>query len=333
MNLIENGRVLKLNPVFKTKIWGGSKMRDMFNYDIPADNTGECWAISAHPEGNCTVAEGPYAGKLLSELWTDERALFGKTEGNVFPLLTKIIDAKTDLSIQVHPDDEYAGKNENGSLGKTECWYVLDAEPGQTIVVGHNAATREELQSMIDEHRWSELIREVPIKKGDFIFIKPGTVHAIKGGTVVLETQQSSDVTYRLYDYDRLENGKLRPLHIKQCVDVINVPHPEETGAFDGTVVKGVDTVDGVYSENTGWTTALACCNYFSVYKGDLKGEAEALNPVDSFLIVSVTDGEADIYDDADTSIHIKAGDHFILTAGEPVSIKGNASFIISCTN
>ena len=144
-------------------------MKDEFGYDIPGDGTGECWAVSAHPNGDCEIEGGEFGGMKLSELWETRQDIFGnagetvkqrqkaaglETDGlPVFPLLTKIIDARSDLSIQVHPDDTYAMTNENGSLGKTECWYVLDCEPGTTIVIGHNAKTREELADMIENGR------------------------------------------------------------------------------------------------------------------------------------------------------------------------------------
>ncbi|MBD8972336.1 MAG: hypothetical protein EGQ63_00625, partial [Clostridiales bacterium] len=126
--------IMFLNPVFKEMIWGGNRMRNEYGYDIPGDDTGECWAISAHPNGDGVIANGTYAGWNLSRLWAEHRELFGNQEGEVFPLLTKIIDAKNDLSIQVHPDDVYAKEHENGSLGKMECWYILDAKEGGTIV-------------------------------------------------------------------------------------------------------------------------------------------------------------------------------------------------------
>lgn len=215
--------IIELVPVFKEKIWGGRKLETEFCYEIPAGPVGECWAISAHPAGDDEIASGEYAGKTLSWLWDEHRELFGNCEGDRFPLLVKIIDAKDDLSIQVHPDNDYAAEHEDGSLGKKECWYVLSAEPGQTIVVGQRAHSREEFAQMVEEGRWSELLNEIPIKAGDFFQIDPGTVHAIKGGTVILESQQSSDVTYRVYDYDRKQDdGTLRPLHMQQALDVID---------------------------------------------------------------------------------------------------------------
>ena len=196
-------QILFMEPVFTHNIWGGTKLREEYGYSIEGDDIGECWGIAAHPNGTCTIADGAYKGKKLSDLWEEHRELFGNTQGKVFPLLIKIIDAKADLSIQVHPDDTYAAEHEKGSLGKMECWYILDCEPDSKLVIGHNAKTHEELEDMVHNGRWSELIREVPVKKGDFIQIDPGTVHAIKGGITILETQQNSDITYRVYDYDR----------------------------------------------------------------------------------------------------------------------------------
>ena len=161
--------LLLLEPVFKQMIWGGSRLKDDFGYDIPGDNTGECWAISAHPHGDCTIKNTEYKGKTLSWLWENHRELFGNVQGDRFPLLIKIIDAKADLSIQVHPDDAYAAEHENGSLGKMECWYILDAKEGGTIVIGHNAKNHEEVEEMIRGKRWKEFIREIPVKKGDHV--------------------------------------------------------------------------------------------------------------------------------------------------------------------
>ena len=142
--------ILFLNPVFKEMLWGGNRMREEFDYDIPGEQTGECWAVSAHPNGDGTIKNGRFAGQHLSEIYKSHKELFGNPKDDKFPLLTKIIDAKEDLSIQVHPDDEYAKVHENGSLGKTECWYILDCDKDATIVIGHNAKTREELRAMIE---------------------------------------------------------------------------------------------------------------------------------------------------------------------------------------
>ena len=305
--------ILFLNPVFKQMIWGGDRLYSVFGYDIPGDDTGECWAISAHPNGDCAVKNGTYAGMHLSSLWEQHRELFGNAKGDVFPLLTKIIDAKADLSIQVHPNDAYAKEHENGSLGKTECWYVLDCDADATIVIGHNANSRDELKSMINEGRWNEFIREIPIQKGDFFQINPGCVHAIKGGTMILETQQNSDITYRVYDYDRLSNGQKRELHIDKSIDVIEVPYQQTKRA--GTPAA---------TENE-WFEELIHCDYYTVWKGTVNGKA-LLKQDRSFMLVSVIEGSGFVGEEP-----VKMGDHFILPHdfGEE-TVSGNFTVICS---
>ena len=146
--------ILFLNPVFTHNIWGGTKLRDVFGYSVEGDDIGECWGVAAHDNGDCTVVEGTYQGQKLSTLWNEHRELFGGLEGERFPLLIKIIDAKSDLSIQVHPDDAYAAVHENGSFGKMECWYILDCPEDASLVVGHNEKTRHELVDMVENKRW-----------------------------------------------------------------------------------------------------------------------------------------------------------------------------------
>ena len=306
--------ILFLNPVFKEMIWGGNQLAEKFGYEIPSDKTGECWAVSAHPNGDCTVREGEYAGRKLSELFKEEPELFGSLPLDRFPLLIKIIDAKADLSIQVHPDDAYAKVHENGSLGKTECWYILDCPEDATLVVGHNAGSREELKEMIDQKRWSELIREVPVKKGDFIQINPGTVHAIKGGLMILETQQNSDITYRVYDYDRLSNGKPRELHVQQSIDVITVPAP----SAEDSVSHAADLPANTMNE-------LIACDYYKVYKLTVT-EPVSFEQEHPFLIMSVIEGEGLI-----NGQMIRKGDHFILPSGfGKVDLQGDMTLIAS---
>lgn len=291
-SLMQAKELMFFAPEFKTMIWGGNKMREVFDYDIPADNTGECWAISAHQNGDCTLLNGENKGKKLSWLWNNRRELFGNYDSDRFPLLLKVIDAKDDLSIQVHPSDEYAKVNENGSLGKTECWYILDCEPDSSLVVGHNAKTKEELCSMIDNHEFKELIREVKIKKGDFVQIDPGTVHAIKGGVMILETQQNSDITYRVYDYDRLQNGKPRDLHVEQSKAVITVPAKEGSVKATGSSIG---------------REKLVSCKYYSVEKINVDGKL-TIDEDAPFRIVSCIEGYGEV-----NGVSVKKGDHFIV--------------------
>ncbi len=289
-----SGKILRMQPIFQEKLWGGNRLDTVFHYRIPSDHTGECWAISGHPGGDTPIVG---MDKTLGQLWKEERRLFGNLPGDIFPLLIKIIDARDDLSIQVHPDDAYAAVHENGSLGKTECWYVLDCDPDATIIIGHNAASREEMAQMVEQNRWQELLREVPIHKGDFFQIDPGCLHAIKGGTLILETQQSSDVTYRFYDYGRLENGKPRQLHIAQSLDVTKAPFVPSTPSQE------------TYAQGDAQVTHLVTCPYYSVYRVCLEGKAQ-WNWDKPFVNVSILSGEGAL-----DGVPVKKGDHLVLTA------------------
>lgn len=306
-------KILHLEPVLHEKIWGGTELRDQFGYAIPSDHTGECWAISGHPNGDCRVTNPEFGGQTLGQLFRTRRELFGNIPGDVFPLLVKIIDARQDLSIQVHPDDAYAKVHENGSLGKTECWYVLDSKPGTTVIIGHNAGTREEMRQMVAEGKWNQLLRQVPLRKGDFFQINPGCLHALKGGSLILETQQSSDVTYRFYDYDRLENGKKRELHIEKSLDVTTVPFvPDRT-------VSETETVGDAE------ITHLVTCPFYSVYRAVLHGAA-GLTFRAPFVNVSIIGGEGTLDGEP-----VKKGDHMVLTANYgPCRLEGNMELVYS---
>ncbi|NLJ96431.1 MAG: mannose-6-phosphate isomerase, class I [Clostridiales bacterium] len=305
--------ILFVEPVFKSMVWGGNRLKSEFGYTIPSDNTGECWAISAHKNGDCVIKEGNFKGKTLSWLWQNHRELFGDRDEKEFPLLVKIIDAKKDLSIQVHPDDAYALWKENSSWGKTECWYILDCKEDASIVIGHRAKDKEELRQMIEEEKWEELIRILPIKKGDFFQITPGTIHAIKEGTLLLETQQNSDITYRLYDYGRLDNGKPRQLHIKESIDVITCPHrDEEVGGR--VVVKDMSELH-----------ELIRSKYYTVERLRLHGEEIFIQDKD-FMNFSVIMGEGEL-----DGRKLQKGDHFILPYNYgKFQLKGNIECIIS---
>lgn len=306
-------KILHLEPVLHEKIWGGTELRDQFGYAIPSDHTGECWAISGHPNGDCRVTNPEFGGQTLGQLFRTRRELFGNIPGDVFPLLVKIIDARQDLSIQVHPDDAYAKVHENGSLGKTECWYVLGSKPGTTVIIGHNAGTREEMRQMVAEGKWNQLLRQIPLRKGDFFQINPGCLHALKGGSLILETQQSSDVTYRFYDYDRLENGKKRELHIEKSLDVTTVPFvPDRT-------VPETETVGDAE------ITHLVTCPFYSVYRAVLHGAA-GLTFRAPFVNVSIIGGEGTLDGEP-----VKKGDHMVLTANYgPCRLEGNMELVYS---
>src|SRR5699024_5463738 len=270
---------LFLKGVLQEKIWGGTKLRENYGYDIPSDKTGELWAISAHPNGVTTVLNGEYKGQALDQLWENHRELFGNQPGEVFHLLTRIIAGRGALSVQVQSDDAY-GLAHEGELGKTECWYVLSADPGSKIVYGHTAQTKDELRELIEAGKWDQLLKEVEVQAGDFFYVPSGTIHALGSGVMVRETQQSSDTTYRLYDYDRVDDeGNPRELHIEESIDVTTVPakeNPVETTTED--------------LEN-GQITTLVSNPFFTVFEWKIDGPVSFAQE-SFYTLVSVIDGE-----------------------------------------
>ena len=316
-------QIIFLDPVCTHNIWGGVRLKEDFGFTASGNDIGECWGISAHPNGDGIVKSGGLSGKKLSEVWKERPKLFGNLSCGRFPLLVKFIDAKEDLSVQVHPDDIYARLHEGGPFGKTECWYILDCPENATLVIGHNAKTKEELRTMISEGRWNELLREVPVNKGDFLQIDPGTLHAIKGGFLVLETQQSSDITYRVYDYDRLSNGKPRELHVEKSIDVITVPAKPLEEILISTAC--MENADG---EPLNQLRLLYTCEFYRIYKLKLKEEAHFLQRY-PFLNVTVTEGAGTV-----NGYEVKKGDNFILpfSFGD-VFLRGNMELIASTVN
>lgn len=307
---------LFLKSVMQEKIWGGNRLQTEFGYDIPSQTTGEYWAISAHPNGVSVVENGDYAGIPLDQLYAERRDLFGHSQSPVFPLLTKILDADDWLSVQVHPDDTY-GLEHEGELGKTECWYIIAAEEGAEIIYGHNAQSREELAQMIADKDWDHLLTHVPVKAGDFFFVPSGTMHAIGKGIMILETQQSSDTTYRVYDFDRRDDqGNLRELHIQQSIDVLTIGEP--ANSHPDTVSVG-DLQLTTYVSNP----------FFTVYKWQVNGAVEMRQEAPYYL-VSVLNGQGTLTVDGQ-AYPIAKGSHFILPSDVLVwQFGGDLEMIVS---
>lgn len=309
-----NKELIFLNPVLKECVWGGQRLVTEYPYSSDSKTVGECWAVSAHPHGDCIIMNGGFQGKTLSELYKEQRELFGNIEEEEFPLLVKIIDAKSDLSIQVHPDDKYAREVEKVPFGKTECWYILDCPEDAELVIGHHAKSREELADWIHQDKYEDLIRRIPVKKGDMIQIDPGTIHAICGGFLILETQQNSDITYRVYDYHRLVDGKPRQLHVEQSIEVVNVPDESYK-----TAIRKAAPIP----QNT--PVMLTESDYYKVWKLETEGECE-LSLEEKFVIVSVLEGSGTVDD-----IPVSKGAHFVIPYEYGKMIcKGNMMMILS---
>ena len=293
-------KIVFLEPVFCERIWGGRNL-EKFNFSIPQGDIGEVWVIAAHDNGSSKITNGSLAGLTLKEAYEKHPTLFTEKVYDKFPLLIKILDASDNLSVQVHPEDDYAKVNENGELGKTECWYVLDAKEDAKLVYGHSAITREELNSRIDNAEWNELFIEEKVKEGDFFYIPAGTLHAIGEGILIYEVQQNSDTTYRVYDYDRTDkDGNKRELHIEKTKDVTTVPFEK------------VELDQEVYEVGNIKVTQLAEERYFGVYKIEVSGEAE-LTKNDTGNLFTVLEGQGRIKVE-DIVYDIKKGDSFILT-------------------
>lgn len=224
-----------LAPAGKDYLWGGERLRKDFHKKLELTPLAETWECSTHPDGESIVASGEHLNLPLSQVLEEHPEYLGShprtvmqgigaSSPNALPILVKLIDAKEKLSVQVHPDDTYATTHENGSLGKTEMWYVLDAEPGAHLIYGFNRnMDKELLHTSIEQNTVEKYLQKVPVQKDDVFYIETGTVHAIGEGIVIAEIQENSNLTYRLHDYNRRDkNGRLRPLQIDKALDVLN---------------------------------------------------------------------------------------------------------------
>ena len=300
---------LKLYPAFKDYLWGGTKLHDYFP-DCTTVPAAEAWVLSCHKDGESTVKNGPLSGKTLSEaLDVFGRDALGENgkKFDFFPVLIKLIDAKKDLSVQVHPDDEYARKNEN-SYGKTEMWYVVDCQEGARLFYGFKEKiSKQEFEERIKDNTLTDALRSVEVKKGDCFFIPSGTIHAIGSGMLIAEIQQNSNCTYRVYDFGRLgADGKPRELHIQKALDVTKT-EPAHPADFGGKEI-------------------LADCQYFNSKL--LQGSCELEVGEDSFSAVLVISGTGCLKW-AEEQIELSAGDCIFLPANMgKVGISGDLKFI-----
>lgn len=218
--------IIFFEPHLDERIWGGNDLRRLYRPDTETKPIGEAWLISGMENASSIIKNGPYAKMTLRDCFANFPAAFGFEDTNEFPLLVKWIDAKEQLSVQVHPDDAFAKQMENGR-GKTECWYITKAKKDAYLILGHTAKTKTELTNNIRSGDFDRLLNKVSIKQDDFIFIPAGLLHAIGDGVQLVEIQQASDITYRVYDYDRIDaSGHKRPLHLEKALAVTQVPSP-----------------------------------------------------------------------------------------------------------
>ena len=299
---------IKLKPAFKDYLWGGTRLRDDFGKDCDFDKVAESWELSCHKDGNSVVADGEFAGLTLAQYIEKEgKSVLGTNceKFENFPILIKLIDAKDNLSVQVHPNNEYAQRVE-GEYGKTEMWYVVDCDEGASLLYGfkHNI-TKEEFRERIENNTLLEVTNSVPVKKGDVFFIEAGTLHAIGKGILIAEIQQNSNTTYRIYDYGRVgADGKPRQLHIDKAVDVTNLclakPYPQSEPVDMG-----------------GWTKKrLAKCEYFTVDVINVDTSAALEADKSSFVNILVLDGGCVLSSEGNDAVELKKGDSVFIPAG-----------------
>jgi mannose-6-phosphate isomerase len=310
---------MQFKPILKERIWGGQKLKTLLNKPITSEITGESWELSTVKGDISIIANGEYKGKPLTEvIETAPEQLLGsmvhKRFGTEFPLLFKYLDAREDLSIQVHPDDELAKKRHN-SFGKTEMWYVMQADPDSRIIVGFKEKSSPEayLESLKNNSIIS-LLDTIKAKPGDVFFLKTGTVHAIGAGLLIAEIQQTSDITYRIYDFDRKDaNGNKRELHVEEALEAINY--------------NPVDSQKN-YSKNTNASNVIVNCPYFTTNFIPLDGKMEVSHYGESFRVLMCTEGSFSINTDGEY-YSCETGDTVLLPAAlEKYSLEGKASLL-----
>ncbi len=313
---------LKFNALLKSTLWGGDKIIPFKNLDIQQENVGESWEISGVKDNETIVADGPYAGKKLNELVEELKGkLVGEDNyqrfGNEFPLLIKFIDARQDLSIQVHPTDEIA-KMQGKERGKTEMWYLMDSDKDATLLCGlKKKITPEEYAQMVENDTIVDAIDRYEVKEGDCFFLPAGRIHAIGTGCFLAEIQQTSDVTYRIYDFKRKDkNGNYRQLHTKEAAECINY-NVESNYRTDYTPVKN----QGV---------SLVQCPYFNTAVYDLDEPMTIdYSELDSFVILIGVKGNATITDNEGNTFTLQAGESVLVPATtETLKVDGNIKFL-----
>lgn len=344
-SLVSIPDIMKLEPAFKDNLWGGTKLRTVFGKKCDYDVIGESWELSAHPDGQSVIASGILTGMYFGEFiekYGHDVVGWKSSSLDRFPVLIKFIDAKKDLSIQIHPDDDYALEIEN-EFGKNEMWYVVDCEPGAFLYCGlKKDSSKEEIRERIENNTITDILNKIEVHKGDCVMVKAGTIHAIGAGILICEIQQNSNCTYRMYDYDRKDKfGNKRELHIDKAIDVVDVKKYKPFISDNKDVPEGAEV--------------LVSCKYFECYKyvlGSNAAEADHASDIEdncyntenvrntgkvnisvdamSFRSVIVIDGSGKIAVGNNT-MDYKAGDSFFVTAGEKViNLEGTGTVIVT---
>ena len=331
-----NNRPFLFKPAGKDYLWGGSRLNDDFSKGIELEPLAETWECSTHPDGPSVVASGPDTGKLLPQVLSDHPEYIGshprelvKAEGEL-PILIKFIDARKDLSVQVHPDDAYARQMEHGSMGKSEMWYILDASRDARLVYGfRHDMDREVLKKSLLDGTVEKYLQKVKVRKDDVFYIEAGTVHALGAGALVAEIQESSNLTYRMYDYNRVDkDGKKRQLHVEKALDVVRL----QGSAQPRQPMRVLKYQKGCASE------LLCRCRYFQTERLLLNTErcrqmADFQTGHNTFQVLLCTNGCGVLFEERGEFINFFRGDCIFVPADSvPLKIHGKAQLLrVSC--
>lgn len=299
--------VMKLIPSGKDYLWGGTRLKDEYGKKIDMTPLAESWECSVHHDGPCYVANGRYKGKTLKEVLEEHPEYIGIKANGEFPILAKFIDANKDLSVQVHPDDEYALEYE-GQNGKTEMWYIIDADEGASLIYGFkHKVSKEILKRAIEKGELDKHLQKVEVHKGDLFFVPAGTVHGIGKGILLAEIQESSNVTYRVYDYDRVDkNGKKRELHFDKAVQVM-----------DMGVTPDIKQKKRLVKYYPGCSRELLCrCKYFETERIQVTKGFSFSVMENSFQVLMCLDGYGQVEVDGDKPVRFSKGETVFLPAG-----------------
>lgn len=314
--------ILKLIPAGKDYLWGGTRLKTEYNKNINLEPLAETWECSTHPDGPSIVANGEFKGKTLSEVLRLHPEYLGtKAKGNELPILVKFIDAKEDLSVQVHPDDEYARIHEHQN-GKTEMWYVIDAQEGSELIYGfEHKVDKDILTKALETKTLDKHLHKEKVHKGDIFYVPAGTVHAIGKGTLIAEIQESSNLTYRVYDYERVDkNGKKRDLHFSKAIEVMNM-----------NVSPDIKQAQRIIHFYPGCSTELLCrCKYFEVNRIQVSKEVSFSVMDESFQVITCLEGKGEIHmKDSNDSLNFTKGDTLFIPANSGrCVIEGKATFL-----
>lgn len=304
--------ILFFDPIPRPAIWGNTLIKKYFGYNQFPDGIGQSWSFSAQKDASTVCTTAPYKGISLRELWNEHQELFGHPNED-FPVIISLVAPEDDLSIQVHPNTQVA-KKLGYSKGKNEAWYFIEADNDASIVYGHNAKNERDLYKYINDDNWDALIRHLPVHTGDFVYLPAGILHALKKGSIVYEIQQSTDVTFRFYDYHRKDKyGKERDLHLKQAVECLS---------YDSKMME--NNIHPVKEKiENGIKTVFISNDSFTVTKLDVTGEN--IYKTQNYQLATVVKGDGTIDD-----IPVKLGDNFLIPQNSKIRIFGNMTVMMT---